>query len=62
MIEVLLLSGIWVEVYEDKNLTTEELSDVANDSGLQVNTAQTALLPNMTTVDCTKIAAIRINH
>ncbi|MBO9398769.1 hypothetical protein J7400_19015 [Shimia sp. R9_2] len=61
MIEVLLTTGVWVCVYEDENLTTEELSEEANDSDLKVGTLHIAELPDQTKVDCSKIAAIRFN-
>ena len=61
MIEILLQTGVWVEVYTDGALSTEALSELADTHNLIVGTNLIASLPDMTTVDCAKIAAIRIN-
>lgn len=62
MIEILLKSGTWAEIYNDPNSTSEELHEIATESGLIVGAHLTATMPNLTTVDCSQVVAIRASR
>jgi len=60
MIEVLLKDcGVWVEVYRDDNLSSNELAAIARDCGLEPDALYQVEMPNLTRVHCAKIAAVR---
>ena len=63
MIEVLLKDcGVWVEVYSDDGLDFVELDKLAADCNLIAGANFVAHLPGFITVDCSKIAAVRVSR
>jgi len=63
MIEVLLKDcGVWVEIYTDNTATTEELDDLAREHGLIVGSKIEACLTDLTRIDCSTIAGVRVSR